>query len=83
MAKPRIDDRSKIRSERISLALTPDTFNGAKLLAAMKGISVNEFVSSLIEAVVTKNANVIAEFADAQSKAVASIDLSVVATDQK
>lgn len=82
MAKPRTD-RAAIRSERISLALTPDTFNGVKLLAAMNGISVNEFVSAMIGTVVTKNANVIAEFAAAQSKAVAAIDLSVVATDPK
>ena len=80
MAKPRIDDRSKIRSERVSLALTPETFNGVRLLAAMKNISVNEFVSSMIEAVVSKNAKVIDEFADAQNKAVANIDLSFEAS---
>lgn len=81
MPKPRNADRTQIRSERMSLALSPGAFNGVKLLAAMQGISVNEFVASMIENVVTKNETVIDEFAAAQRKALESIDLSGTTSD--
>lgn len=74
MSRPRNADRQQVRSERISLAVTPATFDGVKLLAAMQGISTNDFIASLVESVVKKNAPVIKEFSDAQKQFVARLD---------
>ncbi len=77
MSRPRNSDRNQIRNERISLAVTRATFDGVKTLAAMQGISTNDFIASLVESVVKKNAPVIEEFAAAQKSFVAKIDLNV------
>lgn len=74
MSRPRNIDRSQVRSERISLALTPTAIDGLRILAAMQNISVNDLISALVENVVKKNASVIKEFSDAQKKFVARLD---------
>ena len=75
MSRLHSSDRAQIRSERISLALTRAAFDGVKTLATMRNTTVNDFVASLVENVVTKNAPVIEEFTAAQKKFVASLDL--------
>lgn len=74
MSRPRNIDRSQVRSERISLALTPTAVDGLRILAAMQNLSVNDLISALVENVVKKNAPVIKEFSDAQKKFVARLD---------
>lgn len=54
MSRPRNIDRSQVRSERISLALTPTVLDGLKILAAMQNVSVNDLISALVENVVKK-----------------------------
>lgn len=76
MSRPRNSDRNQIRNERISLAVTRATFDGVKLLAAMQGISTNDFIASIVESVVKKNAPVIEEFAAAQKSFVTRLDLN-------
>lgn len=81
--RPRFTDRSQVRSERISLVVTPVALAGIQTLAAVKKCSVNDFVASLIEGVVKKNVAVIENFNAAQRKAAAEInlDISVTADD--
>lgn len=74
MSRPRNIDRSQVRSERISLALTPTAIDGLRILAAMQNLSVNDLISALVENVVKKNAPVIKEFSDAQKQFVARLD---------
>ena len=76
MSRQRNDDRRQIRSERVSLALTPAAFEGVKTLATMQNTTVNDFVASLVENVVAKNSLVIEEFADAQKNFVSRLDLN-------
>ncbi len=77
MARPRKDDRTQIRSERISLIVTPAILAGASTLAAIKGVSVNDFLATLIESIVKKNATVIEEFDEARRRASAAVRLDV------
>ena len=76
MSRQRNADRQQIRSERISLAVTPAAFDGVKTLAAMQNTTVNDFVASLVENVVAKNSLVIEEFAAAQKNFVSRLDLN-------
>lgn len=72
-----LEDRLQVRSERISTLLKPDVYSGLKVLAAAKGISASDLISTLVEAVVAKNSGVIEEFTAAQMKAAAAVDLSI------
>lgn len=74
MSRPRNSDRAQIRSERISLALTPAAYDGVKTLATIQNVSVNDFVASLVESVVAKNLPVIEEFTITQKNFVARLD---------
>lgn len=42
------------RTERVGLALTPETFKGLKMMAAMKNDTMNNFVHTLIDAELSK-----------------------------
>lgn len=44
----------KKRTERVGLALTPETFKGLKTIAAMKNDTMNNFVHALIDAELSK-----------------------------
>lgn len=77
MARPRTKDRESIRSERVSLALTPATYDGLIALAQCKACTVNDLLVGVIDKLVAKNATVIAEFKAAQDKAADAVNLSV------
>lgn len=72
MARPRNTDRESVKSERISIALTPAIMSGATTLAQIQGTSLNDFVATLIENAVKKNAPVIEQFNAALDVALAS-----------
>ena len=77
MARPRLEDRASIRSERVSLALPPATYDGLIALAQCKACTVNELVTRMLEHVVKQNESVIADFKAARDKACAAVNLSV------
>lgn len=70
-------DRSQIRTKRISVMLKPAVYDGLNVLARTSGTSTSDLVSTLVEAVVSKNAAVIEEFTAAQTKARGAVDLIV------
>lgn len=70
-------ERAQVRSERVTVMLTPGTSDGVKMLARAKGLTVSDLISSLIDTVVKKNAAVIEEYAAAQIKFAAAINLTV------
>lgn len=71
------EDRSQLRSKRFSVMLTPSAYDGLTVLARASGMSASDLVSTLVEAVVSKNAAVIEEFTAAQAKARGAVDLIV------
>jgi hypothetical protein len=71
MARPRNTDRESVKSERVSIALTPAIMSGATTLAQIQGTSLNDFVATLIERAVKKNAPVIEKFNAALENALA------------
>lgn len=77
MGRPLKDDRATIRTERVSLVLASGALEGVKTLAQIQKVSVNEFISSLVEAVVKKNLTVIDKFNRAQKEAAAAVNLDV------
>ena len=81
MARPKIADRNTIRTERISLALTPATYDGIKTLADLKGISVNDLLNSVADELVKKNAATIAEYEKHRTRLADALNLSVAMRD--
>lgn len=77
LARPKNVDRESIKTERVSIALTPPVYNGVLSLAQIQGVSVNELVGELIERVVKQNAAVIADFNAARDKAAETVNLNV------
>lgn len=77
MARPRTKDRESIRSERVSLALTPATYDGLIALAQCKACTVNDLLVGILDRLIEQNATVIADFKAAQDKAAAAVNLSV------
>ena len=71
MARPRNTDRESVKSERLSLTLTPALMSGATTLAQIQGTSLSDFVATLIEHAVKKNAPVIEKFNAALDTALA------------
>ena len=82
MPRPRNTDRNTIRSERISLAMTPATYDAIACLAQIRGISVNEFVVKILDAIAEKNSKVVADFDAARKKAAEAITVDVDDTDE-
>lgn len=68
-------------SERISLALTPATYDGIKTLADIKGLSVNDLLNSVADELVKKNAATIAEYEKHRTRLADSLNLSVAMRD--
>ena len=62
MARPRKNDRSALKSERLSIALKPADFNAVATLAAISGVSINDFVGGLLLRCIELNADLIADF---------------------
>lgn len=81
MARPKITDRNTIRTERISLALTPATYYGIKTLADIKGLSVNDLLNSVADELVKKNAATIVEYEKHRARLADSLNLSVAMRD--
>lgn len=77
MSRPRIKERDNLRTERISLALTPVALSGITTLAQIKEISVNDLICGLIDNVIKKNAAVISDFNTARDKAASAVKLNV------
>lgn len=76
MARPKKDDRKSIRSERISLALTPTAYDGITALATIRDTTVNNLIGEFCELLVAQNADVIKRFVAERDKAAAQINLS-------
>lgn len=69
MSRPRTQNRADIRSERISLAVTPATYAGLRTLAEINGTSVNDLINSVVEQLVERNAVTIRDFDEARARA--------------
>ena len=68
---------SEERTERVSLVLTPDTYQAVATLAQIQGISVNNLIASILDGVIEKNATVIEKFNAALTEARADVTLEV------
>ncbi|MBQ3444468.1 MAG: hypothetical protein IJG33_14640 [Selenomonadaceae bacterium] len=77
MSRPRIKNSCEKRTERVSLVLTPDTYQAVAILAQIQGISVNSLIASILDGVVEKNAIVIEKFNAALTEARADVTLEV------
>lgn len=77
MSRPRIKNSCEKRTERVSLVLTPDTYQAVAILAQIQGISVNSLIVSILDGVVEKNAIVIEKFNAALTEARADVTLEV------
>ena len=75
MPRPKIADRSTIRTERISLVLPVSSYAGIKTLADLKGASVNDLLNDVIRRLVERNAGVIGDFEAARDRAADSLIL--------
>jgi len=69
VSRPRTQNRADIRSERISLAVTPATYAGLRTLAEINGTSVNDLINSVVEQLVERNAVTIRNFDEARARA--------------
>ena len=77
MSRPRITNSFEKRTERVSLVLTPDTYQAVATLAQIQGISVNSLIASVLDSVIEKNAIVIEKFNTALTEARADVTLEV------
>ena len=77
MSRPRIKNSFEKRTERVSLVLTPDTYQAVATLAQIQGISVNNLIVSVLDGVIEKNATVIEKFNAALTEARADVTLEV------
>ena len=77
MARIKYEDREKIRSERVSLVLTPATYDGIAALAHLSGGSINDVINCVLEQLVKKNYPAISRYKDAINAARADVNLSV------
>ena len=77
MSRPRIKNSFEKRTERVSLILTPDTYQAVATLAQIQGISVNNLIVSVLDGVIEKNATVIEKFNAALTEARADVTLEV------
>ena len=79
MARPRIAPADK-RSERTTLLMTPSEYEGVAVLAELTGKTVNDFVCSILDAVLEENATVIAQHIADRERNAAAVNLSISAT---
>ena len=77
MSRPRIKSSSEKRTERVSLVLTPDTYQAVTTLAQIQGMSLNDLIASILDGVIEKNAIVIEKFNVALTEARADVTLEV------
>lgn len=77
MARPRLAERDSIRTERISLALSPVLYSGIKALADIQEVSVNDLINTVVDNLVKKNREAISNFDTARRKAAESVDLTL------
>lgn len=77
MARPRLAERDSIRTERISLALSPVLYSGIKALADIQEVSVNDLLNTVVDNLVKKNREAISNFNTARRKAAESVDLTL------
>ena len=77
MSRPRVKSSSKKRTERVSLVLTPDTYQAVTTLAQIQGMSLNDLIASILDGVIEKNAIVIEKFNVALTEARADVTLEV------
>ena len=66
---PRKPYEGEKRESRISIIVVPSLYQKAATLADSQGLSVNEFITRLIEKAVEKNASVIEKFQFARQAA--------------
>ena len=76
MARPRIAPAAK-RSERTTLLMTPSEYEGVAVLAELTGKTVNDFVCSILDAVLEENATVIAQHKADRERNAAAVNLSI------
>ncbi|MBR0290354.1 MAG: hypothetical protein IJ774_07565 [Selenomonadaceae bacterium] len=79
MARPRIAPADK-RSERTTLLMTPREYDGVAVLAELTGKTVNDFVCSILAAIVDENSAVIERHKADRKKNAADVNLSVSVT---
>lgn len=79
MARPRIAPADK-RSERTTLLMTPREYEGVAVLAELTGKTVNDFVCSILDAVIKENSAVIERHIADSERNAADVNLSVSVT---
>lgn len=79
MARPRIAPADK-RSERTTLLMTPREYEGVVVLAELTGKTVNDFICSILSAIVEENSAVIAKHVADSERNAAAVNLSLSVT---
>lgn len=77
MARTRNQNRANVRSERVSLVLTPAAYDGITALAQIRGVSVNDIINGVVEKLVAKNFAAIERYNSALADARDAITLDV------
>ena len=77
MARPKEKNRENVRSERVSLVLTPANYDGINALAQIFGCSVNDVLNSVVEEIVKKNFDAITKYKAVVASARADVNLDV------
>ena len=79
MARPSLSDQK--RTQRATLLMTPDDYEGLSILAQLQNRTVNDFACSILIQVVQRNRQVIENFKAEKEKYAATINVSVVNED--
>ena len=75
MARPSLSDQK--RTQRATLLMTPDDYEGLSILAQLQNRTVNDFACSILIQVVQKNRQAIESFKAEKEKYAAAINVAV------
>lgn len=77
MARQRNQNRENMRTERVSLVLTPAAYDGLAALAQIRCASVNDILNNMVEKLIAKNSGVIERYNEALANARAETNIEV------
>lgn len=77
MARQRNQNRENMRTERVSLVLTPAAYDGLAALAQIRCTSVNDILNNMVEKLIAKNSGVIERYNEALANARAEVNIEV------
>ena len=75
MGRPRLNETK--RSQRATLLLTPDDYEGLSILAQLQNKTINDFSCSILAQIVQKNQSVIKSFRAEKAKYAASLNVKI------